>query len=55
MIDGERKISIEKSNSTFNVEFKLNYQNNIIGNQSNKVNFNENDLHDVISSRTFYE
>ncbi len=53
LIDGERKISIEKSNSTFNVEFKLNYKNNIIGNQSNKVNFNENDLHDVISSRTF--
>tara|TARA_B100001564_G_scaffold351524_1_gene357503 strand:- start:1038 stop:1964 length:927 start_codon:yes stop_codon:yes gene_type:complete len=53
LIDGDRKISIEKNNSSFEVKFKLNYKNKIIGKQENKVNFYDKDLYDVINSRTF--
>ena len=52
LVDGIRKISIEPSN-TFEVEFKLNYQNKVVGQQSNKVNFQKHDLKEIIESRTF--
>ena len=52
LIDKEKKISIEPSNS-FEVFFQLNYQNKIIGNQKNIINFNLDPLEDVVSSRTF--
>ncbi len=52
LIDGSRKISIEPSNS-FEVDFKLNYDNEIIGQQQNKVNFQKDDLNEIIESRTF--
>jgi len=52
LIDGLRKISIEPSNS-FEVDFKLNYENKIIGQQRNIVNFHKDDLTDIIESRTF--
>ncbi len=48
-----KKISIEPNNFNFEVEFKLNYKNKIIGNQHNKVNFLEDNLEQVYSSRTF--
>ena len=51
--DNGRKISIEPSNSTFEVKFQLNYLNTIIGKQKNSVNFTNDDLEDVYSSRTF--
>ncbi len=50
--DGSRKISIEPSES-FEVDFQLNYNNKIIGNQRNVVNFHADDIKDVIESRTF--
>jgi UDP-3-O-[3-hydroxymyristoyl] N-acetylglucosamine deacetylase len=52
LIDGARKISIEPKES-FEVDFQLNYQNEIIGKQRNTINFQEDQLKDVIESRTF--
>ncbi len=51
--DNGKTISIEPSNLSFNVEFKLNYDNKIIGRQKNSVNFNLDNLKDIYSSRTF--
>tara|TARA_B100001057_G_scaffold41506_1_gene37195 strand:+ start:5056 stop:5982 length:927 start_codon:yes stop_codon:yes gene_type:complete len=52
LVDGIRKISIEPSD-TFEVDFKLDYGNKIIGQQRNVVNFQKNDLSEIIESRTF--
>ena len=51
--DGEKKISIEKGNSSLEVQFNLNYKNKIINKQTNKIDFQNDDLEDVIKSRTF--
>ena len=51
--DGNRTISIEPSNSTFEVDFQLNYENKIIGKQRNVVNFQTDNLKEVSDSRTF--
>ncbi len=51
--DKGRKISIEPDNSSFEVEFQLNYGNKIIGNQKNCVNFTKDNLEDIYESRTF--
>ena len=53
LLDGERKISVEPNNSFFEVDFQLNYENEIIGKQRNKINFQTDDLMDVTNSRTF--
>ena len=53
LIEGEKNISIEPNNQSFEVNFELNYENKIIGNQSNNVNFQIDDLKDVCESRTF--
>ncbi len=53
LVDGERKISIEPNDDSLIVDFKLKYENLIIGNQRNTVNFKEDNLNDVASSRTF--
>jgi len=52
LIDGSRKISIEP-NKNFEVDFQLNYQNTIIDQQRNVINFGKDDLNEVIESRTF--
>ena len=51
--DGAKKISIEPSNSSFEVDFKLKYENKIIGKQRNLVNFQNDNLKNVCDSRTF--
>ena len=52
--DGERRISLEPAdNSSFEVDFQLNYQNKIIGKQKNKFNFQSDELEDVMHARTF--
>ena len=51
--DGDKKISIEKGNSSLEVQFNLNYKNKIINKQTNKIDFQNDDLEDVINSRTF--
>ena len=53
LIDGKRKISIEPNNSSLEVNFQLNYENKIIGNQKNVVDFQNDNLDEVSSSRTF--
>ncbi len=54
MIHGNKNISVEPDeNSTFEVDFQLNYENKIIGKQRNTINFCNDDLENVINSRTF--
>jgi len=51
--DNEREISIEPNIDGLKVEFRLVYSNNIIGTQTNEINFTKNELTDVYTSRTF--
>ena len=51
--DGQRFISIEPSKLSLNIDFELKFNNEIIGNQSNKVKVYEDDLTDIYNSRTF--
>ena len=51
--DGKRFISIEPSKLSLDINFELRYENNIIGNQKNKVNVYEENLVDIFNSRTF--
>ena len=52
LVDGEKKISIEPYNS-LEIDFQLKYENKIIGKQKNIIDFQNDDLKDVSSSRTF--
>ena len=49
----EKFISIEPSKLSLDIDFKLKYQNEIIGNQNNKINVYEDELLDIFNSRTF--
>ena len=51
--DGKRFISIRPSTLSLEIDFELNYNNPIIGNQRNKVKVFEDDLTDIYNSRTF--
>ncbi len=51
--DGKRFISIEPSKLSLDIDFELKFNNEIIGNQKNKVKVYEDDLTDVYNSRTF--
>ena len=51
--EGERYIAIKPSTLSLNIEFELKYNNQIIGNQKNKVKVYEDDLTDIYNSRTF--
>ena len=51
--DGNKKISIEPSQASLEVNFQLNYKNKLIGKQKNVVNFQKDNLEDVSNSRTF--
>ena len=51
--DGERFISIAPSKLSLDIDFKLKYENPLIGNQRNKINVYEDDLGDIFDSRTF--
>ena len=53
LIDGSKKISIEPSDDSFEVEFQLNYDNSIIGMQKNTINFDKDNIDDIYQSRTF--
>ena len=53
LVKGEKKISIEPNNSSLEVNFQLNYENKLIGNQKNVIDFQKDNLKDVYSSRTF--
>ena len=51
--EGKKFISIDKSNTTLEIEFEINYENQLINNQKNKINVFEDKLEDVFNSRTF--
>ena len=51
--NSEKFISIEPSKLSLDIDFKLKYQNNIIGNQKNKISVYEDDLTNIFNSRTF--
>ena len=51
--DGDKRISIEPSKLSLDIDFELKYKNQVIGNQRNKVKVYEDDLTHVYNSRTF--
>ncbi len=51
--DGKKFISIDKSNTTLEIEFEINYENKLINNQKNKISVFEDKLDDIYNSRTF--
>ncbi len=51
--EGKRFIKIKPSVLSLDIDFELNYENDVIGNQRNKVKVYEDDLTDVYNSRTF--
>ncbi len=51
--DGDRYIEIKPSTLSLNIDFELKYNNQIIGNQRNKVKVYEDDLMDIFNSRTY--
>ncbi len=51
--DKGRYITIQPSKLSLDIDFKLKYQNPVIGNQRNKINMYEDDLEDIFNSRTF--
>ena len=53
LTDGRRKFLIEPCINSLQVEFQLSYNNKIIGNQTNNIDFGKDNLKDVYSSRTF--
>ena len=53
MKENEKFISIEPNQNGLNVDFELNYSNQVIGKQRNKINFSDKDLSNVYTSRTF--
>ena len=51
--DGKKSISIEPSKINLEIDFELKYENELIGNQRNKLQVYEDDLTDTFNSRTF--
>ena len=51
--NGDKFISIEPSKLSLDIDFELKYQNQIIGNQRNKKNVYDDDLTEILESRTF--
>ena len=52
-IDGNKKISIEPSKVSLDIDFELKYDNTLIGEQRNLIKVYESDLSDIYNSRTF--
>ena len=53
LVDGERKISIEPNDLSMQVDFQLNYENKLITNKKNSINFQSDHLSSIYNSRTF--
>jgi len=51
--DGKKKISIEPSKISLEIDFELKYVNDLIGTQRNTVNMYESNLTNIYNSRTF--
>ena len=53
LLDGQRSINVTPLENSLEVDFQLNYQNKLIGEQRNVVNFQKDHLEDIVNSRTF--
>ena len=51
--EGTKSISLEDTKVASQIDFKINYKNNIIGTQRNKVNIFSDKLNEIFESRTF--
>ncbi len=51
--EGNKYISLDKSNTTLEIEFEISYKNQYIKSQKNKINVFEDNLDDIFNSRTF--
>jgi len=51
--EGEKTISINKSNVSLDIDFEIQYQNQFIKSQRNKISVFEDNLTDIYNSRTF--
>ena len=51
--DGKKFISIEPSKISLDIDFELQYENSLIGNQRNLIKVYESDLNEIYESRTF--
>ena len=51
--DGNKRISIEPSKISLDIDFELKYENKLIGTQRNSIKVFESDLTDIYNSRTF--
>ena len=51
--EGTKKISLEECKIASEIDFQINYENQIIGTQRNKVNVFNDNLEDIFGSRTF--
>ena len=51
--EGNKFISIDKSNTTLEIDFEINFENQIIKRQKNKINVFEDNLEEIFNSRTF--
>ena len=52
-MDGNKKISIEPSKISLDIDFEIKYENDLIGTQRNTVKVFESDLTNIYNSRTF--
>ena len=53
IVEDDKYISLDKSNTTLEIEFEINYENHVINCQNNKVNVFEDNLENIYNSRTF--
>ena len=53
IVEDDKYISLDKSNTTLEIEFEINYENHVINCQNNKVNVFEDNLENIFNSRTF--
>ena len=53
IMEGDKSISINKSNVSLDIDFEIKYQNQFIKSQRNKVSVFEDDLTNIYNSRTF--
>ncbi len=51
--EDSKKISIEPTKISFDIDFEIKYENSLIGTQRNIINIFEDDLTDIYNSRTF--
>ena len=51
--EGEKSISFQPSKISLEIDFEINFKNELINNQKNKINIYMDDLSDMYNSRTF--